>query len=284
MFQAAKPGSASQKKRVPPRPLPEPPGGTIFTPGPGSNNIPTMFDTSSSVMPSPPAFSMGRGRDDTPATKTSKVDRRQQVGPGKYNPRTDCMWKRSPGWGFGGSQRPLLQDAKEGPGPEMPHMDSSRYDRAPRFGFGSIDRSKPTPVVPVVGAPIRQARRCRMPGPGDHNPNESVSSEITSCPNYSFGVLRDEVKQKTMPCPPLYNPGPGQYVLENGEAHTSPKVPRCKFGTSPKMPPKERITPGPGEYINVTTRTGGRTVGGASPKWGFSGRSGRPNLLDGHTI
>jgi len=263
------------------------------TPGPGANDLPTMFggriedkfgvckNRPSLTARVAPAFSL-QGRQ----TDLAEPDVKVPVGPGCYTPREDSLKKKSRGCVFGTQDRILSAPAQA-----KKYMNDSefiacadgnddpRLPRSPRYGFGSIDRSKPASTVQKG---MSQGRGCRLPGPGEHYPNHAVSSRLNSGPDYSFGQPRVEDKSKEKP---LISPGPLTYRTAPGEAWTVPAAPRCSFGTSPRLMnlnEKSKRTPGPGQYGNVlSTRKG--VASDSAAKWSMTERS-QHHPLDGKTF
>lgn len=266
------------------------------TPGPGTNDLPTMFggrieDKFGKFLgkPSPnvrtaPAFSLYGRRAD------KDLKGKAPVGPGLYNPNDEALRKRSRGAVFGSQARQLNTVRKTvTPAPSL-HIDGDdpRYSRSPRYGFGSDERPK------TCNALINsQARDCQTPGPGDHNPNQDASSTQTSGQHFSFGRQpvgrqgQDQEEAEKCGKKYFYGPSPMNYEILPGEAYTVPATPRCCFGRSPRMGMAERVqnlrdTPGPGAYGRVNATRRGATADSA-PKWSLTERHGR-HALDFYTF
>lgn len=260
------------------------------TPGPGTNSLPTMFggrvedrfgrcaNKPSCTVPASPAFSLS-GRREEPSVE---VEVEVGPGPGLYNPKKDVMEKRSRGCIFGTQARMLSTTRRTvTPGPSLVQdVEDQRYIRSPRIFFTGIDRTK-------YGAcsPRAQARGCRAPGPGQHDPNHTVSSKLSTGPDYSFGRRDHHEPDKAKTGKETKGPGPLTYETVAGEAWILPATPRCSFGTSPRMRNEtSKQTPGPGHYSNVNaTCRSIASVAESAPKWSMTGRAAR-HKLDFHTF
>jgi len=280
-----------------------------ITPGPGSNDVPTMFggriedkfgkcaNKPSPTVRASPAFSLYGRREEPAAEPNGNV----RVGPGLYYPNQDVLKKRSKGCVFGSEARDLFNNAKvDAPSPSAGSQtrakartlssiaqetllitaDSDpRYSRSPRYGFGGIDRSKFG-----ICAQKPQASGCRVPGPCDHSPCDVASSKNNIGPDYSFGCRAPHEPEESKAKKVLHGPGPLTYDKIPGEAWTVPAAPRCSFGTSPRlMFEKARDTPGPGSYRNTRTRKGVASGAESAPKWSMMGKAKR-YALEHHTF
>lgn len=251
-------------------------------PGPGSFDIPSFPEPlPTSTMDHQVSYSIGSGRKDS--TREHYVSR---VGPGSYHPRVSCL-KNNPtfrqtdpgtsGYGFGRSARVLSeplsarQRARD-PGPAMEQADNRKYKHAPQYSFGGEEKFFRSPGIwdDLPG------RGQRLPGPGEHCPDDRSTSKYaeTSGPSYSIAPPPPE----KLSGPPIHAPGPGAYVLKDGDGHTSKAAapPQWTFGTSPRKnaahPSDKRTLVGPGRYTSVgVTRTGHSTLG-SSGGWTMSGR------------
>lgn len=272
--------------------------GKVRVPGPGAHDVPTTFsELKDKTRPVAPSWSMAGNwiQETTPEGR---------VGPGKYQPNEDATRPRAPGWGFGNRVRSKTKKKpqKQG-GPALPQGDNVNFDRSPRYGFGSIDRFKPTPGILVLGQPSGHGRGCEIPGPGQHIIKDDATSKIATNPTYSFAspsfsyalanlrpstTLGSRNGQKSLMSPgekPSQFPGPGEYKISMGESHTAHASPRCKFGSSARMaaniPTGSSRTPGPDRYDTSSKLCTGHA--GSSPQWSFGGRS-KDHALDGHVL
>merc|ERR1712232_1402090 len=111
-----------------------------------------------------------------------------------------------------------------------------------------------------------EGRGCKLPGPGQHDPDDRTSSRKSSCPSYGMTPRRDPYSDSS-----TFNPGPGEYLPSS----TDPPMPApCKFGSGPRMLAtiSHKKTPGPGSYSVDKTCTGHATVADSAPKWYMTAR------------
>jgi len=243
-------------------------------PGPGSHNVPALFEHSqhpSSHVPATPAFSMSAGwREGTP--------RKDKVGPGMYfsNSSMDAVKRRTPGLRFATQKRLLSEPHKTNvtAAPDLAQQDNSNYKRSPRYGFGCTQRKLPHE---------KKAERGRSePGPSDTHHEDRMSSKWTAGPNFSILTPRAR-KEPENPVPEILpGPGPGAYPIDCPGVHEAPsykKTPYYKFSSSSRFPTKTKSksgepTPGPGAYVTVSsTRTGQNCFAEGAPKWSMPGRA-----------
>mmetsp|Transcript_20999 Transcript_20999/g.47810 ORF Transcript_20999/g.47810 Transcript_20999/m.47810 type:complete len:222 (-) Transcript_20999:80-745(-) len=198
--------------------------------------------------------------------------RADKTGPGSYHPSSQATWEVSPGWKFGGGQRVLsgAPKAPTTPAPDLEQRDNTKYNRAPQYRFGSTKRSLVIPgghFPPAVdidaGAKTQGKWRCELPGPGQHNPDDRATSGVVAGPSFSATPRREAYTNiKT------HNPGPGAYTAPTVEAPQ-----RCMFGKAARMMVVDtKTTPGPGQYLAATSRTGQAEVGVGGPKWSIPQR------------
>lgn len=252
-----------------------------MTPGPGANNLPTMFggriedkfgrcvNKPSPTVRASPAFSFVGRRDEQSEEVVA------DVGPGRYNLNLEAVRKRPQGCVFGSQERMRGRTRMETPGAGLVSAENDpRYARSPRFGFGSIDRTKTG-----IGAGKPVARGCKMPGPGELSPSDIATSKNPAGPTYSFGIRSPHEPETTATKKEMHSPGPLTYDSLPGEAWTVPATPRCCFGTTPRMAEKFKVTPGPGAYSNLSST---RTGQGTGTKWSMTGK-GKDSCIDGRT-
>lgn len=228
----------------------------VAPPGPGKYDLPCFpNDIPSSHVGNAAKFSMGKGRTQPPR-------RSDAADPGKYHPNTAATTARSASWGFGSAPRTFnlgsQTKSQRTPGASLGQIDNPNFSRSPRYGFGSGERSQFTP---------RGAKS--TPGPGQHNPDSSKTSQMRAEPSFSAAPRREETVNKKLP-------GPGSYTVMESQAQTWKGSPRYKFGTSVRTSAqdnKKAGTPGPGQYaVANMTRTGHNSVGDSAPKWSMPGR------------
>lgn len=215
---------------------------------------------------------------ETTTAPSSKIDR---LGPGAHHPKwfENSAYKRTVAYGFGKQRRPMddVNTPRERPSPhaKLDQGDYSRFNKSPKYSFGTMDRTRDSDHEP---------RGHRRPDPGSHNPNDLVTSRMSSMPAYSVSPRRDcQVIKKTK------LPGPGSYLSEECSSSVYKEAPRAKFGCAlrgvaedtPGMARLSRVVPGPGQYAANCTRLG--QVGGKSgPAWSMPGRAeldlANPNL------
>jgi len=239
-------------------------------PGPGSHDI-TQFPDVSPVVPSAAAFSIGSGRED-------RAPRKARAGPGSYYPKLDLTTPKQSCYGFGRSRRLLGRAAREGlhdtPAPRLVQGDTNdlgsgrHFTKAPSFGFGSENR-----FSTVIGDACNTAGRgTKMPGPGEHNPDDHFSSKAGLGPSFSVTLSRRDnaVKKQHFRAD---GPGPGEYKVADRGSQKYKTAPSFGFGTTARpmgCHAKSKL-PGPGTYSTLNaTRTGHNCVGG--PKWSMRGR------------
>lgn len=237
-------------------------------PGPGSHTIPT-FPDASPVLPCGAAFTMAAGRD-------IKAARKARTGPGSYHPRLSLTGPIQPCYGFGRAKR-LLNDDGTGAGserkadskaePRLAQGDNHIFNKAPGWGFGTEEK--------FFGAPHSDSRSSRMPGPGEHNPSDHMTSTASAAPSWRMSKPPRH-SSETPRRASADAPGPGNYRPEESFKAISKEkaAPRFGFGTTARMKYEHHKVkmPGPGAYSTSNkTRTGHATTG-SSPKWSMSGR------------
>mmetsp|Transcript_50035 Transcript_50035/g.88179 ORF Transcript_50035/g.88179 Transcript_50035/m.88179 type:complete len:274 (-) Transcript_50035:81-902(-) len=245
-------------------------------PGPGSHDIPAFPEkVPTSTMPTAPGYSIAQG-----AGLEEPVKKRDKVGPGAYHPRRTVTEKAAPGYGFGRARRVLSETRSERhrndpgtPAPQMEQKDNQNYVHAPKYSFGSEEKFFRCPGIwsDLPG------RGSKMPGPGEHNPDDRITSRPDmkiNGPSWSATPRRGGVETKLSSR--SFTPGPGAYRPEDAAPTSEVKVtPRYKFGTAARLAGVEvdKKAPGPGQYSTTnTTRTGHSSVGGSAPKWSMPGR------------
>jgi len=176
----------------------------------------------------------------------------------------------SPRWTFKGSSGPSKFNDTPGPGSygTLAVDPTSRYQRGPRYGFGTSNRDALSrPKVPGPGSyqlhrgnvekngsPMTKMTPRRnpdtkvktdVPGPGAHEIKSRFGEGPSfSSPNYSDGNRLTFVKQS--------GPGPDRY--EHNDEVRYERTPRWGFGTCPRMdaPGKAHSkTPGPGSLATT---------------------------------
>jgi len=226
-------------------------------PGPGSHDPPMWPEPDpTSTMEQQVSYSIGSPRKETKGSE----DLSARVGPGSYHPkissfRNNLVFRQTDpgtsGYGFGRSRRVLSEPhsarVRGPPGPAMEQSDNRKYRQAPQYSFGSEEKFFRSPGIwdDLPGRGLRQ------PGPGEHCPDDTSTSKFAevSSPSYSIAPAPSSVSKVA----PKAAPGPGAYVLKDGDEHTSKHAapPRCKFGTSPRTnashPVDKKTTIGPAD-------------------------------------
>merc|ERR1712137_986961 len=228
----------------------------LETPGPGAHDLPTFpakHPTSNVVGPA--VFTMAQGRQEPTA-------RNDRVGPGQYHPKHEGVERRPPGWGFGCQKRVLSEPSNHlyTPAAQLGQVDNENYKRAPRYGFGSSER-----VFEIPGmVSERRDQKFKTPGPGQHNPNDTITTKMPSIPSFSVVPRRPPKSGRS-------GPGPGSYE----QTHTTRRsTPNCKFSAAGRMLDSKKKTPGPGQYTTSNaTRTGHSSIGDSAPRWSMPGRT-----------
>merc|ERR1719235_425993 len=265
-----------------------------IVPGPGANDIPPTFggrivDKFGKCIsrPSPrvrasPAYSFPPKLD---ARETADEAAQAGVGPGLYDPKQETLQKRTRVAFFGSTPRTLGEVRKDVPAPTLvplPVNEDPRFGHSPRFGFGSVNRTKGGINAKEEG---KLTRGCQFPGPGDHDPNPSCTSKCGHGPKFSFGQ-RGANQSKKSADDEVQAPGPMTYNKEAGEGWTVASTTGCSFAKTPRAinDVKIKVSPGPGDYnrpVNAICKVGEVAIRATTPKWSFGQRTGRSHL-DGH--
>lgn len=225
----------------------------VAPPGPGKYDLPSFpTDQPISHVANSAKFSMGKGRPE-PLKRSDNAD------PGKYHPNLATVTARPAAWGFGSSQRAMSGPSKsqQTPGPALGQIDNPLFYKSPRYGFGSAARTHEVD---------RQEKKSKKPGPGQHNPDITMTSKCKSTPSYSAASRRESLVNSKLP-------GPGTYTVTDSGTQTWKSSPRYKFGTAGRGVMDKKGPPGPGQYtVAGLTNTGHGTMGDAAPKWSMTGR------------
>mmetsp|Transcript_22019 Transcript_22019/g.75500 ORF Transcript_22019/g.75500 Transcript_22019/m.75500 type:complete len:282 (-) Transcript_22019:42-887(-) len=256
--------------------------GSPRSPGPGNVDLPAFPD------PMPVSTSLGSVayslsfRNDSTRTD-AEADR---LGPGCYRTRDEVTLVHPRTHSFGRSPRMAIGPAEAGPrsqlgqrgvGPDLDQQDSDAFRRSEKYSFGTTPKFFQCPGLWDEG------RAPRLPGPGEHSPDDAPLSGVPRTAGFAFGSRREEGR-----CA-VEAPGPGSYTPAEGVCgRATTSAPRCVFGSPSQAlrsadeprrqiaprgstcgPGRHGVAPGPGRYKVVgNTRTGHSH----SPKWSFGGR------------
>jgi len=140
-------------------------------------------------------------------------------------------------------------------------LDNQNYNRAPCASFGSSERK------------LNQAQnRTKVPGPGQHNPDNGISSKYSSPPAFTVLQRREPGEAPNSKT----NPGPGEYSIDASKTQTRKSAPSCRLGTAARFVmdgSKKGVNAAPGQYNVVNmSRTGHASVADSAPKWSMTGR------------
>eukprot|EP00927_Polykrikos_kofoidii_P019855 TRINITY_DN19306_c0_g2_i1.p1 TRINITY_DN19306_c0_g2~~TRINITY_DN19306_c0_g2_i1.p1 ORF type:complete len:255 (-),score=23.51 TRINITY_DN19306_c0_g2_i1:442-1206(-) len=235
----------------------------IPIPGPGTHEI-AQFPAKI------PHSGVGSSVASTFGVKRTEAQRKTRVGPGAYHPNQETVQKRVPGCGFGrGAARILSATTRTQvtPGPALAHQDNPQFKAGPKHGFASTAKFF---KCPAGIWPEREGRGCRKPAPGEHDPDDKVTSLVPTAPAYS--VIPRRAREPT-DLTGFAAPGPGAYKEDVASRKLAQKVPGWGFGIAKRKTEvagqaEAKKSPDPGRYVvENRDRHGGSSMFDSAPKW-----------------